>query len=427
MPSTEQTLKAGALLNYGAFGLPLTMAALPLYMFVPAFYQRQFGLSLALIGAALLSLRMADALIDPLLGAWVDRGHEPSRYRRLTGIALLPLALGFVALFQPPQQWLTQSALALAPLYWLLASTALCYFGFSLGNICHQSWGAALTQQPGQRTRLAAAREGAGLLGVVLASIVPALVGMPGLSGLFLFSLVLGAWLLLRRAPLPARVIVQPESKNMASGWRAALSNQAFRRLLAVFVLNGIAAAIPATLFLFFVGDRLQAANWAGPFLLLYFVSAALSMPGWVRLANSFGEARSWLLAMLLAVAVFIWSWQLPAAALWSFGLICILSGCAAGADLVLPPAMLTGIIARAGHSGRREGSYFGLWNCASKLNLALAAGLALPLLDYLGYTPGSRQPAALAALSFSYALLPCLLKLLAAALLWRMPAQAKS
>jgi len=43
----------------------------------------------------------------------------------------------------------------------------------------------------------------------------------------------------------------------------------------------------------------------------------------------------------------------------------------------------------------------------------------ALPLLGLLGYTPGSRDGAALQALALAYCLLPCLLKLLAAALLY--------
>jgi Na+/melibiose symporter-like transporter len=51
---------------------------------------------------------------------------------------------------------------------------------------------------------------------------------------------------------------------------------------------------------------------------------------------------------------------------------------------------------------------------------LALAAGLALPLLQWWGYTPGNQSEQALAALTWAYCLLPCALKLLAASLLWR-------
>ncbi|MDP3224394.1 MAG: MFS transporter, partial [Rubrivivax sp.] len=54
-----------------------------------------------------------------------------------------------------------------------------------------------------------------------------------------------------------------------------------------------------------------------------------------------------------------------------------------------------------------------------TKLNLALAAGIALPLLGQFGYTPGSRSPDALQALTLAYCLLPCALKLLSTALLW--------
>jgi len=99
-----------------------------------------------------------------------------------------------------------------------------------------------------------------------------------------------------------------------------------------------------------------------------------------------------------------------------------VLSGAALGADLALPPALLAGVIAAAGHSGEREGAYFGLWTFATKMNLALAAGISLPLLSWLGYVPGQANDDGLRALVIAYALLPCVLKLAAATLLWRAP-----
>ena len=93
--------------------------------------------------------------------------------------------------------------------------------------------------------------------------------------------------------------------------------------------------------------------------------------------------------------------------------------GVALGADLALPAALLAGVVQKAGHAGRAEGAYFGWWNFATKLNLALAAGLALPLLALAGYVPGTRDPAALQALAAAYTLLPCALKAAAALLLY--------
>ena len=80
---------------------------------------------------------------------------------------------------------------------------------------------------------------------------------------------------------------------------------------------------------------------------------------------------------------------------------------------------MLAGLISSQPEPGRDSGIYWGWWNMAAKLNLALAAGLALPLLSYAGYEPGSRSEEALRSITYAYCVLPCLLKLGAAALLY--------
>jgi Na+/melibiose symporter-like transporter len=86
----------------------------------------------------------------------------------------------------------------------------------------------------------------------------------------------------------------------------------------------------------------------------------------------------------------------------------------ALGADLALPAAIAADLGERQGQAG----ACFGVWNFVAKLNLALAAGLALPLLALLGYVPGGGN--GLTSLTFAYALLPLAFKALAGALLWR-------
>jgi Na+/melibiose symporter-like transporter len=181
-------------------------------------------------------------------------------------------------------------------------------------------------------------------------------------------------------------------------------------------MLNGMASAAPATLVLFFIQDRLQAPQATEPlFLGSYFLSAALSIPFWLAFVKRIGLARAWLAGMLLAVAVFGWASQLGPGQTLAFAWVCALSGVALGADLALPGALLAGVIQANGQSGQAEGVYFGWWNFATKLNLALAAGLALPLLGLFGYAPGVRDPQALNALTLAYCVLPCGLKLAAA------------
>ncbi len=401
-------------LRYGALGLPLAFVALPLYVVLPNHYATAFGLPLAALGLLLLGARLLDAFADPWIGRWADRWFALGKPRVL-GIGLvaaLVLIAGFVALFFPPVRG-TPALLA-----WCGAMLAVTYLSYSVLAVIHQAWGARLGGDAPQRTQIVAWREGLALAGVLMASVLPSVAGLAATCAAFALLLLVGWWLL-REAPTP----------SLGGGvgnvpLTLPFRNTAFRQLLMVFLVNGVASAIPATLVLFFIRDRLQLPHWEPLFLVSYFLAGALSMPLWVRGVARFGLTRLWLAGMLLAVVAFVWAARLGVGDAAGYVLVCVASGLALGADLALPSALLAGVIGRAGHAGQAEGAYFGWWNFAIKLNLALAAGLALPLLALWGYAPGARAADSLQALTWAYCLLPCALKLIAAALLWRMRRQ---
>lgn len=421
-------LSTRQLFAYAGFALPLAMVALPIYMFVPQFYA-QGGLSLAWVGAVLLGVRLLAAFIDPLLGSWIESGNNA--YHRFILIALPLLLLGFLALFHPPQL----AVVGMVGLgLWFVVSLSILYLGFSLATIAHQSWGAALAPEAGQRARITGAREGCALLGVVLAASLSARSHLGALTLAFCVCLGLAATCLLaqRAMRLPPGPAADATAAAAGShGWRLPLQQPRFRALFAVLLVNGIASAVPATLFLFFVGDYLQAANYAPGLLLLFFGTATCSIVPWVRAAARWGEARAWMVGMLWSALIGVWAFALPigsagsagavggaGAGVVGFAIICGLSGLALGADLALPAALLTGVIASAGHSKQHEAAYFGVWNWGVQITLALSAGISLPVLSLCGFVPG--QGVALTSLVSAYALLPCALKLLAAGLLWR-------
>jgi Na+/melibiose symporter-like transporter len=405
MAGPEFTAAQG--LRYGALGFALSFVALPLYVHLPARYATEFGLPLAWLGALLLAARALDAVVDPWIGRLCDRalGRRglPLQMAGAAGV----LALGFTGLFFP----LPRGPVAL--LAWAGAGLVLTYLAYSFLAVLHQAWGARLGGGAARQTRVVAWREGLALGGVIAASVLPSAAGLGVTAAVLALALVAGLWLL-RRAPAAGFSNAAPQPLALAWGVPD------FRRLLAVFLLNGIAAAVPATLLLFFIADRLQAPASQGLFLASYFIAAAASLPLWLRAVARLGQARAWGLGMVLAVAAFAWAAILGVGDRGGFLVVCIASGAALGADLAIPSAMLAGVIQRAGLAGHAEGAFFGWWNAASKLNLALAAGLALPLLQWLGYAPGRQDAAALQALTLAYCLLPCLLKLAAAGLLYR-------
>jgi Na+/melibiose symporter-like transporter len=319
------------------------------------------------------------------------------------------LAAGFRGLFFPAVALSNTPAL----LTWCAALLAVTYLSYSVITVIHQAWGARLGGDEAQRARIVAWREGLALCGVLVASVLPSVAGLAATTLVFAVALAL-AMGLLRSAPRPRRAALLSQPSL-----RLPLRTPAFRRLLAIYLLNGIASAVPATLVLFFIRDRLQAPSYEPLFLASYFAAGALSIPLWVRAVARFGLARTWLAGMGLAIAVFIWAALLGAGDVAAYTAVCVLSGVALGADLTLPSALLAGVIQKAGHGGRAEGAYFGWWNFATKLNLALAAGVALPALQAFGYAPGSQSPQALGALTTAYCVLPCVLKLAAGALLW--------
>ncbi|NBS64334.1 MAG: hypothetical protein EBT33_08290 [Betaproteobacteria bacterium] len=420
-------LPTRALLAYGFLRAPLALLELPLFVLLPAFYGREAGLSLALVGLVLFGARLIDALADPLIGRAIDRTRGVTDYRRWVVVACVPLAAGFAAMLHPPA-WST-AGLAV----WLAAGSVVTYLAWSTVTIAHQAWGAELGTDPATRVRVTGIREACGLAGVLASAALLDPRHVSTLSVLLAGALLLAAWLV-RHAPTPgpAPVTVASDAPRgpAVSGpapiartapWRELFSHRAFTRLLAVFMLNGTASALPATLVLFFVADVLGDASRAPLFLLTYFAAAAIGMPLWIRLGVRVGAKRAWLIGMVASVLAFAWAFALGPGEWLAFGVICAVTGLALGADLAMPPALLAAVIAVAGGSGAREGAYFGVWSLATKLNLALAAGLGLPLISLLGYQPGVAGTVT-EALSFAYAALPCLIKTAAAWLLWRLP-----
>jgi GPH family glycoside/pentoside/hexuronide:cation symporter len=415
-----------AVAAYAAPAIPFAVLTLPLYIVVPAFYAEELGLPLAAVGQALLIVRLVDAIADPAVGLLADRWRPGFGRRRLWfAAAMLPTALSAWMIFRPPEG---------AGAGYLLAWGSALSLAWTAALVPYSAWGAELSTTYAGRNRITAWRETAALAGTLLALSLQA--AAPALAGGGQRA-VLGSYAILVGVGLPllalAAVTLTPEPADLSrnrlklrEGLRAMRANSAFLRLVAAFLINGLANGLPATLFLFFVSDRLGAKDYAGPFLVVYFAAGIAGVPLWLSVARRTSKHRAWCLAMLLASMVFLFAPLLGPGDLAAFGAICVLTGIAVGADLVLPPSIQADVIDvdTAASGDQRSGLYFAAWGLATKLALAAAVGIAFPVLALAGFDPaaGQKTEFGLLALAWLYGGLPVALKLAAIALMWRFP-----
>lgn len=384
------------------YALMLATAGIPLYIHLPRFATVELGISLTALGSLLLILRMIDLVQDPLLGLLTDR--FPAAQATFANTAALSMALGFPLLF------MLQAGMTWA----FVALLIILFTGYSLGSILIYGRSASLARfaQPDDLLRLASWREGGQLVGVLLAAALPSLLLAAGAGSdtWFYFGLCLGGIACL--AAWISRTIWRGPVEIGENLSLLGLKQAGAMKLLFLMLLNSLPVALTSTLFLFFAEDHLGLSGEAGLFLLAFFLAAGLSIPVWSRVSTRLGNRNTLILAMGLAIICFVGAAFLAPGDRVAFLLICVASGFAMGADILILPLMFSKALIAA---GLKAASAFGYWSFAGKLALALAAAIALPLLDFFNFTPGAAlNDNARSTLVFAYAVLPCVLKLIA-------------
>lgn len=432
MRNNPSTVPSWRLAVYGLPGLPLAAVTLPVYVHVPTFYAVDLGLGFATVGAILLAARIWDAVSDPLIGFLSDRttGRFGKRKPWIVAGSVLTALMAYL-LFAPPDG-------VQGP--FLLTVTVLLYLGWTMAVLPYNAWGAELSDDYHRRSTITAWREGAVLAGTLLAVALPFAVGDDSADGLASLGLALLVLLPLAAA---AAVTWVPKTDEADTPLKPTVKqvggiiarNRPFRRLLAAWFLNGIANGLPATLFLLFIGTVLDASDHSGALLFTYFLSAVAGLPLWLALSRKLGKHRCWCLAMAWACVWFAGALFLGPGDVAAFFVICIATGLALGADLALPPSLQADVIDldRAAGRERNTGAYFALWSMAQKLALALAVGLAFPVLEWAGF---QADPLSVAGenivetaspwvLAFLYAGVPIALKVAAMSVIWGHPITA--
>ena len=405
-------LPLAAVLGYGAGNFAFALLGLVVAVNLQFFYTDYVGLAAGLVSWALLFARLFDAFVDPWMGWLSDRSHTRLGRRRpfMLGAAL-PLGVLFWLLFAPPES--ADPAREQGRLLgYLIAMYTGTFLLWTVGAIPYYSLGAELTDDYHERTRVIAVREGWGLAGLLCATILPAyLIHLRGgRAGYAAMGAILGAgtavFLFLSGVVSRERPEFQGRpAMNPYAGILRTFQNRHFRPLLAAFTFSAIAGAVPATLVIYVAVYIIGTPAWWAQsipdwlptwsyYLLLYFVSAVISLPFWSRMAARFGKRATWGAAISLAVVTSAACFWLSDGSIGFFSVILVLGGASFGNYLALPPSMVADLIDHDEVSTgmRREGAYFAVWSFATKAGNAITGFAALQVLEHVGYRPGVAQ-----------------------------------
>lgn len=358
--------------KYSFLGFPLAFFGIPIYIFLPKFMHEYYGLDLGLIGAILFFSRIFDAIFDPYLGHFSDRNHL-TRKKYIIIIAFF-LSISFNLFFYIPNNIDSDYQYILFGI-----NSIASYIMFSLIYINYYNLGTSIKNI--SQSNLSSKRELMVFLGIIFASTTPFLMRnlieeeiiIYRIYGfIFLFLMISGSFF------LPKINNIKKDKIEEINNVKFYLQNKESRNLLILFFVNSIPVSITSNLFSFYLEYVLGLEDYMGSFLLVYFIFAALGSIIFGIFNKKFHRYHLFIFAMSLAAFSFFFTFFIDRNTSNYYYLICIFAGFALGLELSILPSIAGDII----KVNKREGnSFFGIWTSLSKISLALAAGIFLPLI----------------------------------------------
>jgi Na+/melibiose symporter-like transporter len=411
---------------FAAPSAPVLALSLPSLIFLAPHYAEHLGLSLGTVSAIFLAARIADIIIDPMIGGLQDRSAPKMGRRRFwMAVSTPPFMLMIWIAFIGLQPGVAAPLVALCVL--------LMYAAFASLTIAHLSWAGELQPDYHGRTRTLGAVQIAGMMGYVGMLVLPAVVRGNGGSAVeavhwmgyaALIALpATVAWCVLgvKERPSPP----QPHL-TLKAAFVALKENAALRRVLVPDLLIGVGYGVTGGLFVFLFRYYLGFPRSAELLLLIYFLSGLLAVPFWTWLGHRIGKHRAlqWgsiHAAIMLAAVPFM-----PKGDFLIAAVVLVIAGFSQSAGTMLLRAMMADVVdedaARTG--AQRSGLFFGLLLTTSKVGVAIGplTYAILDLADFDVALGANNTPAAMTMLVALYAGLPFVLNMIAAASLIAYP-----
>ncbi|MGD9287163.1 MAG: glycoside-pentoside-hexuronide (GPH):cation symporter [Desulfobacterales bacterium] len=434
----NQHLSFSTKISYALPSFFMAVIGIPVYVYIPKFYTDVIGVNIAFLGYILFSVRIFDAVTDPMIGYLSDRTRtRAGRRRPYIAIGSVFVALAMIMLFNPPAVSATLETV------WFGVCIYALFLFWTIVVVPYESLGPEITFNYNERTSLFGWRDGFLIAGTLAAASSPAIVQwLFGLTGdaegerskFFWISMIYAPlliasclWCVMAIKELPHGQDKRPS--DIRVGLRQTAHNKPFIILLIAYTVSAIGNNLPATLILYYVEYVLQS-KMADAFLLLYFATGIFFLPVWIRMSHRTGKKIAWIASMAINTGAFIGVFFLGPGDTLIYGILVFLSGIGFGATLAIPSAIQADVIDydELLTGERREGQYIGLWSIAKKFAAAVGIGVGLSVLGMAGYAPNTEQPAAVQlTLRILYALIPSICNMIAIAIAFAYPISSRS
>lgn len=415
------------LLSYALMEGPLAMAATPMALFIAPFYMGDMGLSVAAVGTILMLARLSDVATDPLIGQLSDRTRTRIGRRKPWIFGGVPLMLLSVWMLFVPTGEVSNSYFAL----WLV----LLWLGWTFIAIPFYSWGAEMSPLYHERTRIASFRTSAGLIGTLIAILVPLITdwgfdyGHAVSESLHVIAICATVALVIVLPLLwqvPEGTPIETKRISLMEGLRVMWGNGPFKRLMFGFTLAALGPAVGGPLYIMFVVHVLEANVNSNMVLLVFYTANLMGVVLWNRVAQHVGKRKAWLMGMATATIAQPGYWFLGPGDLYWMMVVFFILGLGIGSFSALPAAMKADVVdldrLRSGED--RTGLFFSVWSLANKLVIAFAAGFVLNLLAFFDFQAkfGANGPEQIMALKVVFVFLPIVFYVAAFAMMWNYP-----
>ena len=414
------------LLAYASPSIPIAALGLPLAVHLPAFYAGAMGLGLATVGTIFFVARLFDVVIDPMLGILSDKiDTRWGRRRFWMGLSVPILMVSSYYIFMP-----TGPVTANYLLFGLFGL----YLGFTMILLAHMSWGAELSDDYDERSRIQGWREGLTTLGIPLVLMLPAIIDFASGGHMESKGVAVMGYFIIIVTPLTVLIAVSSmgESKgrsepkiSMREAIGPLLHNRALRRLVIADFASGFSGSALGAMFMYEAKYVWQVGGYANLLLLLYFFAGVGFIPLVLKASYRFGKHRTMICASLFNSIFVPTLFLIPTGNVYAAALVLFFLGI----NVASPSVLYRSIMADVGdydevHTGqRRTGLFYSLLTFTSKVGGAVAIGVAFWALDLIGFKPESaNSPETLMRVNMLFVSVPFFCNLCVAALMWGFP-----